>query len=80
MFGNNTVVVTAASESPVRLTISGFNKNAECEVQIVRNGVVEITEALTADENGVLSLSERFGSTSLLLIKQPMLEKENKKK
>ena len=80
MFGNNTVVVTAVSESPVRLTISGFNKNAECEVQIVRNGVVEITEALTADENGVLSLSERFGGTSLLLIKQPMLEKENKKK
>ncbi len=80
LIGNNSVTVTSLYENPVRLEISGFEKNTECTVKIVRGDTVEITEKVTTNENGVLSLSERFGGSTLLWITQPVTENEKKNK
>ena len=79
LIGNNSVIVTSQYETPIRLEISGFEKNTECTVKIVRGDTVEITEKVTTNENGILSLSERFGGSTLLWITQPATEETKKK-
>ena len=72
LLGETESYVFAEYSGAIRLELGGFEPSASYNVRFAQDGEYTSNEPVTADENGKILISERFGDTSYLIIeKQP---------
>ncbi len=78
LFSEEKIFVTAKTKSPVRLEICGFEKGEQVTVKLVSSGFYELEEKITADDKGVVHLTQRLGGEDYVIIERAPKEKSKK--
>ncbi len=80
LFHDGSVYVMCDENAAVRLKLGGFKKNEMLKLTTVENGLVAAEESVSADKNGTLSLSKKFGGSSYIRIQKDESSGDGKNK
>lgn len=78
LFHSGKIYLSSDVNSAVRLKLGGFEKNEMLLLSVVENGNVLSTESVSADKDGILSVSKKFGAGSYVKIEKDTANKDKK--
>lgn len=74
LFDGNSTYVFADKDKAVKLCIGGFSKSAKVTMTVVTDDEITLTKDLTANSDGMLEVSHKFGADTYLKFEQTKKE------